>query len=260
MLLRLTTPPTEGPAVKRAQHSLQANVFGEDFKPGKVDGVYGEATARAAIRAKYLLGYPDAKVKGTYGDELESYLTGTSLPPLYRLRRAQRAKQPAAPLRAAALKEALRHVGEKESPMGSNNITYSRWYEDSSGAGWTTRDPGPPWCAMFASYCYVHAGSKVFQKGEHYAYVPYVVHDARAGANGLSSTADPQEGDLVCYDWNGDGVADHVGLFQAWKNKAGGTFVAVEGNTGVGNDSNGGQVMKRDRKRSQVQVFVRVSR
>jgi hypothetical protein len=111
---------------------------------------------------------------------------------------------------------------------------------------------------MAVTRAYVDAGSKAFARGQRYAYVPYIVHDARAGANGLAITHDPKPGDVVCYDWDGDGVADHTGLFDHWN--GGNDFVAVEGNTALGNDSNGGQVMERTRHRSNVQAFVHVAR
>jgi hypothetical protein len=56
---------------------------------------------------------------------------------------------------------------------------------------------------------------------------------------------EPQEGDLVFFDWNGDKRHDHVGLFVKWIDKD--TIETIEGNTAIGNDSNGGNVMIRKR-------------
>lgn len=139
-------------------------------------------------------------------------------------------------------------IGVTESPAGSNTCWATEWYGMN----------GQPWCAMSASWAYVQAGSRHFAAGRAYAYVPYIVRDARANANGLSVTAAPLPGDLVCYDWQHDGEADHVGLFESWDVK-GKTFYAVEGNTSLGNDSNGGEVMRRLRYVSDVQAFVRVA-
>lgn len=247
--LHLTSPLTHGSTVSVAQHRLAANVFKQDFKPGPMDGQFGEATARACKRAKYWLGFAANKQLGTYGDLLDAMLLGTKkLPPAYRLRRAARLRAAKRkPIRLKALAEAKRHIGEKESPPNTNRISYSTWYGITG-----------PWCAMFVSWCYVQAGSKAFARGAHYAYVPYIVHDARAGLNGLAITQNPKPGDLVCYDWDKDGIADHVGLFE--KAGAGGAFTAIEGNTAIGNDSNGGEVMRRDRNRTQVQAFVHVGK
>ena len=67
--------------------------------------------------------------------------------------------------------------------------------------------------------------------------------------------SEPEAGDVVFYDWNNDGRYDHTGLFIQWLNK-GQKFQAVEGNTSIGNDSNGGKVMVRERSAKGV-IFVR---
>lgn len=139
-------------------------------------------------------------------------------------------------------------LGVTESPAGSNRCWATEWYGMN----------GEPWCAMSASWAYATAGSQRFARALRYAYVPYIVRDARAKAHGLSVTRAPIAGDLVCYDWQRDGTADHVGIFERWVTR-GSTFYAVEGNTAVGNDSNGGEVMRRLRSVSDVQAFVRVA-
>jgi len=53
---------------------------------------------------------------------------------------------------------------------------------------------------------------------------------------------------------NGDGRFDHTGIFVRWI-EVGKTFESIEGNTAVGNDSNGGNVMLRTRKNINV-LFV----
>ena len=54
-------------------------------------------------------------------------------------------------------------------------------------------------------------------------------------------------GDLVLYDFNGNGTPDHIGIVvQVSKNY----IRAVEGNTGSGSDTNGGQVQNRKRSGS----------
>lgn len=53
-----------------------------------------------------------------------------------------------------------------------------------------------------------------------------------------------KSGDLVFYDFNGNGTPDHIGIVvQVTKNY----IWAVEGNTGSGSNTNGGQVQKRKR-------------
>ena len=152
-------------------------------------------------------------------------------------------------LRQAALTIAIGELGTTENPSGSNNNKYGQWY----GVNYE------PWCAIFDTWCFEMAGdSPSFVKGSRYAYCPYVVADARANRYGLSTTDDPIPGDLVVYDWAYDTVYDHIGIFE--KDLGGGNFNAIEGNTSNSNNSNGGQVMRRQRSRSgQGTVFVRVA-
>lgn len=229
------------------------NAFGQDFLQAPVGGAFGEATARACRRAKYWLGYPEKQQLPVYGDQLDAYLAGAhDLPVMYGLRREARLRAARRkPLRVKALEQAVRYIGQKENPPGSNRIPFaSVWYGVIG-----------PWCAMGVTRWYVDAGSKAFVRGSRYAYCPFIVNDARAGRNNLAVTRDPQPGDLVLFNWDGDWDADHIGLFEAWIAGAEGSeFTTVEGNTSTSDDSNGGSVMRRHRKRGQVQVFVRVGR
>jgi peptidoglycan hydrolase-like protein with peptidoglycan-binding domain len=244
-LYHLTSPPMHGPGVKKLQVLLKK------YHPGAVDGHYGPATAGAVKRAKFALGYPLREINTQAGSALVAYLSGTKkLPVAYKLRAKRRAAgQPARQTRREkAYKLAVSQIGQTEHPAGSNKSKFSAWY------GLTG-----PWCAMFCTWCYVGAGSKALVKGERFAYVPYVLAAAQSHKYGLSVTTEPVKGDLVLFDWGGDGTPDHIGLFGEWTSKKAGTFKSVEGNTGVGNDSNGGEVMRRDRNRANVRAFVRVS-
>jgi hypothetical protein len=160
------------------------------------------------------------------------------------------APPPSQSVRQLALELAAKEVGKVESPAGSNNQAYGSWYGMN----------GVPWCAIFCTWAYDHAGdTTAFVRGSRYSYVPYIVADARAGRYKLATTDDPIPGDLVCYDWAFDGTYDHVGMFEAWQPGSGTSFTAIEGNTSTSNNSNGGQVMRRTRNRSsQATVFVRV--
>lgn len=247
--LVLTSPLIKSDSAVAAQKLLSNNQYGH-FYTGVKDGEYGPETAHAAYLAHYFLGFSVASCKPVYGDVLKGYLSGkVPLGPLMRSRRTSRLKQAALkPLRVKSLEFAITQIGTKESPPGSNKVKYSDWYGIRG-----------PWCAMFVSYCRVQAGSRLFQKSRFVAYVPNVVADARTLRNGMKVTKNPEPGDLVCYDWDKDGIADHIGFFEAWTNQSKGEFTAIEGNTGSGNDSNGGEVMRRDRTVSNVQVFVSVN-
>lgn len=131
------------------------------------------------------------------------------------------------------LQIAASEIGYKENPPFSNHSKYGVWY---------SVDPAP-WCAMFVSYCFYNAGLPLLittPKG--FCYCPYGV--AWFKNKGWWHTS-PKVGDVVFYNWSGDGVADHVGIVE--KVNPNGSIVAIEGNTSLGNDSNGGQVMRRTR-------------
>jgi hypothetical protein len=155
-------------------------------------------------------------------------------------------------VRAAALAEAAKWIGTKESPAGSNRVEFSDWYGMVG-----------PWCAMFVTYCYEHGARRIgkdspsFLRGMRYAYVPYVLNDARNGRNGLSVTTAPEPGDLVIFDWDRDANPDHIGIFEKWVTST--QFSTREGNTSINSDSNGGEVMRRTRTADSSVVFVRVS-
>lgn len=153
-----------------------------------------------------------------------------------------------------ALKIARGEIGVKETPAGSNSGPRVREFQNSTSLSGTT---GWPWCAAFVCWSYDRAGRKF--SGFNTAYVPSYVRSAKENAHGLRlvRASDARPGDLVCFDWGGDGVADHIGVL-ATRVSGGNTFASVEGNTSYGNDSNGGEVMLRDRNVGQVQVFIRV--
>ena len=246
----LTSPPQLGAGVRDLQAALVTNPFGA-FYVGERDGEFGPLTAQACKRAKWLLGYPKEQCVATGGIVLYAYLTeARTLPASYQARRRYRLwkERNQGTLATRALAEAKRHVGVKENPPASNRVLFSDWYGLVG-----------PWCAMFVTYCYVHAGSKGFRRGGLWAYCPYMVAAAIAGENGASVTRDPQPGDVVLFDWTGDRVADHVGLFDAWIDRDAGRFRTVEGNTSSSSDSDGGAVEVRERSTSQVRCFMRMS-
>lgn len=151
--------------------------------------------------------------------------------------------QPKATVREAALAEAARWIGTTESPYGSNQCEFSAWY------GMTG-----PWCFMFCTYCFENGAAQLgrdsptFVRGSYYAYCPYGVQDALNGRRGLQAIAGPEPGALVFYEFDGDGIYDHVGIVET---VTGSGWTALEGNTspegGSGSQSNGGGVYRRNR-------------
>ena len=69
------------------------------------------------------------------------------------------------------------------------------------------------------------------------------------------SWANKKKGDIVLFDFNHNGTSDHIGLLESINKD--GSITTIEGNTGAGSDTNGGQVQRRQRYKSQVNFFVR---
>jgi hypothetical protein len=254
-------------------HRLQSLLNERGYLEDEADSVYGVHTAQAVYRAKFWLGY--LKPTQAAGPLLIKYLAREKSPtPAMKIlaakRRAaaRRAKRKRNNLTKGqqVLRKACSQLGETEHPYGSNRSKYSIWY-GLIGA----------WCAMFCTWCSVGI-FKAFKRGSFVAYVPYLRAKALLGQDGLMVTTNPRSGNYVCYDWPPkDGTADHIGMYaeeadlrrfvpkafdHALKEFGGlkkGEFWAVEGNTGIGNDSNGGMVMIRKRNLSNVQTFVKAS-
>src|SRR4029453_17847938 len=84
----------------------------------------------------------------------EPLLDQTAIDLLEKYRKAQAGGS--STLRAQALAIAKQHIGYRESPPGTNGNMFGSWY----GLNYE------PWCAMFVSYCFEHAGnSPSFAKG-----------------------------------------------------------------------------------------------
>lgn len=142
---------------------------------------------------------------------------------------------------------ALKEVGYVETPKNTNKTKYGKWFGFD----------GVAWCGMFVSWCYDQAGQRLpnigFSKG--FAGCQTAVAWAKKNKKIVN---DPQPGDIVFFDWNGDGRYDHTGIFEAWI-VGEGTFATIEGNTSLLNQSNGGQVMLRRRAFHKTKtLFVRI--
>ena len=134
-------------------------------------------------------------------------------------------------------------IGTMESPANSNMTKYGEWFGLQS----------VPWCAIFVSWVYAHAGHRLpiigYTNGMAGCQTAYHYFKTK---NLLVKS--PVPGDIVLYDWQGDGRYDHVGIFEI--DMGNGKFSAIEGNTSLVNDSNGGEVMRRTRSYAQA-VFAR---
>lgn len=130
-------------------------------------------------------------------------------------------------------------LGTKESPAGSNQVKYASWY----GL------PGQPWCVMFVMWVFAQAGVALPTRT---ASCTLLMNAAKAAGSWVTSGYRP--GDVVIYDWGIDEVPDHCGIVSAVLS---GGVRTIEGNTAVGNDSDGGEVMERTRTNKQILGAVR---
>ena len=134
---------------------------------------------------------------------------------------------------------AAAELGTKESPPNSNKVKYNTWYYGREVSG-----KAYPWCMVFVQWVLDQAGVKP------------PIRTASCGAlltaarvAGEAVYTDFQPGDIVVYDFERDGTTDHCGIVESVD---GAIITAIEGNTSVGNDSDGGEVMRRTRKTSQI--------
>ena len=132
---------------------------------------------------------------------------------------------------------------------------YGRWYAKKHGAYYGTS--GVPFCAMGASWCATDNEDKSVLSGGDFAYVPYGINAAAREGRLVSPMTQAAPGDLVCFDWDDDGIADHVGIVEA---NYGGWIQTIEFNTSsgaAGSQSNGGGVWRRTRDWSSVCAVIR---
>lgn len=86
---------------------------------------------------------------------------------------------------------------------------YGRWYAKRHGAYYGTS--GVPFCAMGASWCATDDEDKSVLPGGDFAYVPYGINAAAREGRLVSPMTQAAPGDLVCFDWDDDGIADQIG-------------------------------------------------
>jgi Putative peptidoglycan binding domain/CHAP domain len=240
--LHVVSPLMRGPDVLEVQQRLLA----AGFEPGPLDAAYGPTT-EAAVRA--FQATRTLTVDGAVGEQTRTALlavdvaAGGSVP-----------GRSASAIGTLALLEAVKHLGVRENPPGSNGTLFGVWYGCD----------GVPWCNIFVSYCF-HVGAHYTicdgfhgagtKAGKGCAYVPTTAAWLRATGMWVGRT-EPKPGDIAIFNWDG-GAPDHIGMVE--KNLGNGQFVSIEGNTAIGNESNGGEVMRRQRHIVQVDGFGRVT-
>lgn len=130
-------------------------------------------------------------------------------------------------------------TGELGYVEGKGNYTkYGKWFGLD----------GVSWCGIFVSWVYSHAGYPLgkidFYKGFASCQYAYKFFKEK---NKITQT--PMPGDIVFFDFDGNGKFEHTGLFVGYINDE--YFETIEGNTSTKDNRNGGCVMTRKRKYSQ---------
>lgn len=138
---------------------------------------------------------------------------------------------------------AKKEVGVKESPAGSNLVKYNTAYY-----GRAVQGSNYAWCAVFLWWVFKQAGlSNLYYGGKKTAYCPALLDYYKQQGRIIKSDFKP--GDIVFFNFSGGKTPKHVGIIQKVN---GNKLTTIEGNTGVGNDANGGAVMQRTRYTYQV--------
>ena len=170
---------------------------------------------------------------------------------------AQRAdRKPQRSPRDRVLEVARGELGVTEAPPGSNRGQRVEKYQAITtvpGTGW-------PYCMAWIVWCCTVAGIGA-PLGYRGAYVPHFEQVARAAGRWSSTLPRAWHGKLVAvvFEFNGDGVADHVGLLEDSS-----PLVTLEANTvadgASGSQSNGGGVhRRRDRTSAVIRGYVLIA-
>lgn len=146
------------------------------------------------------------------------------------------------------LANAVAEVGYSESPAGSNRTKFGAWYPMN----------GSPWCAMFVSWCFRDGLDSIYGK---YARTDTKAKALNAKGRFVKGTAGLKKGDVLFFNWGNPSYQgrflgiSHTGFYLG--KLADGRLKTLEGNTGVGNDSNGGQVQIRYRSTKMIAGYFR---
>ncbi len=139
------------------------------------------------------------------------------------------------------IRTAERYLGVKEHPPGSNNVEFNTRYYGRAVSGGAY-----PWCCVFQWCIFREAGAgELFFGGGKTASCTTLYNWYKNRGQGVKA-ADIAPGDLVffVFDGNKKGVMNHVGLCVVVEP---GYVTTIDGNTGTGDEANGGAVMRRRR-------------
>lgn len=131
-----------------------------------------------------------------------------------------------------------------------NIVPYWDWWKKSTGES----DQGASWCAVFVSWVFaINKASKLIAAKNPYGFIycPDLENYAVRNHLVVSDKTKAQPGDIVLFDWEGKGLADHVGIVEKNLSATSPFLQTIEGNTSgegvLGSLNNGGGVYRRHR-------------
>lgn len=140
-----------------------------------------------------------------------------------------------------SIRDKIIYIARKEVgyiEKAGNKTKYGKWFGLD----------GVPWCGMFVSWVYAKAGVPLPKIGFAKGFAGCQTAHELFKRKGMV-TKDPKPGDIVLFDFNGDGRFDHTGIFVCYGSVVFNVqrLYCIEGNTSLKNQTNGGQVMDRIR-------------
>ena len=202
-------PGSRGPQVSALQEAL----IRKGFDPGPVDGDFGRRTEAAVMAFQRAAGL---RVDGVTGPHTNAALQSGNHYEPPRVDPVVTNPSVGGDFRSRILAIAQNEVGNTE--RSNHNDGSILKYPNAFGRG------SEAWCADFVSWVVSKAGGSMNDP-----YCPSVKNNLIASGNWKGKT-NPQPGDLVLFDWDGDRVADHIGIVKSVNRD--GSVQTIEGNTG----------------------------